>query len=841
MNEVQDSLMDNDSVYEVAEEYGEEGADIPISVSFRIVKQFSEELYDNPRRAIEELVCNSYDAGATECHITTPSKEQDELKVLDNGESMDVEGLEWLWKVAESRKAEELGDDRVKNGRKQIGKFGVGKLAAFALGSRLTHVATKNGVTRVISVHQNELKDVEDDEPFTVQKFDSSEAEDVFQHHFENIPNPWEKGWEEWTLAVISDIPDANRGNDLRPWLLKQMIPSAVPSQSEFTTYLNDEPLDPVEPPADVDFTVDVTSEGFIDSLEDRLKRFWSSRKEIDKQDVSEELYRVETEVFDSPGDSDEELAGIHVPRLGNVHGEARYYDEKLTTQKRAQRDYDEHGFRVFVRGRLVNKNDITFGLDNLSHKTWIRFRSELEIPALDEDLRVQRDSTKDSLEVAIAKIVVRQTFNKVRQQAREEEEGEEEEDSLDMPFSDRLKLRSPWYGPHAITGLAEERDEPIELDDIDIRVTSLRSTDNAVEFDSEDASFLVNDSHPLFDTLERKGGFTKHIEDAFSEILAARLLIHGYLRYNGADPDALAASRQIFDSVLRSAAGSLGEDELSYQLRELREASEVGGTRFEVAFADILQNIGLAAVQEGGPDTHDGVVTIPRTAEENRRISIEAKGSQGIVDHNQLSFDNVNRHRVEQDCHHAVVVAREFKTDGIGDKKSALLRNADGNINDGVGANVSFLPTEAIEAFLRLHYAQPFTYSELIDILTNEEHPDNVLDYVVDTWESKPDDQLTRRILTALHEFIEEDDTNSPGIGTLIGRSELRGTPREDISEKLEALDNLCDSVTLKENGIVEVDAPPETIIEEVDEARTNAEEVLRGPDDREQITDYS
>lgn len=839
MTESQQGMSGGESVHELAEEEGEPGPEIPISVSFRIIKQFSEELYDNPRRAIEELVCNSYDAGATECHINTPLEGEDELKVLDNGESMDVEGLRWLWKVAESRKNQQLDEDRIKNDRRQIGKFGVGKLASFALGSRLTHVAMNEGTARVISVHQEQLKDGTNNEEneFVVREFDSDEAKEVFGDQFRSIPNPWEEGWESWTLAVVSDIPSENRGNDLKPWLLKRMIPSAVPSQSDFITYLNSEELEPVEPPADVEFKVDVTSDEFIESLQHRLKLFWDSQ--LDREDIPEKKYQVNNVLFDTPGDSDEQLAGIDVPGLGKVHGEAKYYDGKLTTSKREERDYDEHGFRVYVRGRILNKNDISFGLDNLSHKTWIRFRSDLEIPSLDEDLRVQRDSTKDTLQVELAKLVVRQTFNIVRQKAREEEK-EEHDESLDRPFSDRLKMRSPWYGPHAIAGLVDNEDEQVDIDDIDLRVTSLRSSDKAVEFSVEDASFLVNDQHPLFDTLDRRGGFTKHIEDAFSEILAARLLIHGYLKYNGADKDALAASRQIFDSVLRSAAGSLGEDELSYQLRELKDASEEGGTRFEEAFADILQNVGLAAAREGGPDTHDGIVIIPRTAEPNYRVSLEAKGSQGIVDHQQLSFDNVNRHKVEQNCDHAVVLAREFQTEGIGDKKSSLLRNADGEINEEIANNVSFLTTAGIEAFLRLHYAQPFTYSETINVLTNDEHPDDVSDYVVDVWESKPDDQLTKRILESLHEFMEDDDTNPPEIGTLTAHEELRGTPRSKILEKLEAIDRLCDSVDLKEGGTVELDAPPETVIEEIDKVEADAEPILTGPDGREKLTDY-
>lgn len=126
-------------------------AEVVVDISYDIIRQISAQLYTNPRKAIEELVCNSYDAGATLCYVTVPKDAEGSLKVLDNGKSMDIGGLKKLWKVAESPKDQGEGKPRIDNDRMQIGKFGVGKLAAFALGARLTHVACMNGNVRVES------------------------------------------------------------------------------------------------------------------------------------------------------------------------------------------------------------------------------------------------------------------------------------------------------------------------------------------------------------------------------------------------------------------------------------------------------------------------------------------------------------------------------------------------------------------------------------------------------------------------------------------------------------------------------------------------------------------
>src|ERR1700709_2648675 len=100
----------------------EEG-EIPVDISYDIIRHVSAQLYTNPRKAIEELVCNGYDAGATECHVTLPSDERAALLVQDNGKSMSFVGLRDLWRVADSPKKPNSKGSRIANNRLQIGKF----------------------------------------------------------------------------------------------------------------------------------------------------------------------------------------------------------------------------------------------------------------------------------------------------------------------------------------------------------------------------------------------------------------------------------------------------------------------------------------------------------------------------------------------------------------------------------------------------------------------------------------------------------------------------------------------------------------------------------------------
>ena len=445
---------------ELYKEISDEDTDksVSIDISFRIIRQFSLELYDNPRRAIEELVCNSYDANASECYVKTPSDQSESLYVLDDGHSMSMDGLEWLWKVAASRKEQELDEDREKGGRQQIGKFGVGKLAAFALGSRLTYVATKEGTTRVVSVHQARLKNENSSgaEDFDVYEFPSDEAEERIGQYFNEVPNPWDEDWDSWTLAIISDIPEENTGTDLRPWHLKNMIQTAIPTSTDFTTYLNHEQISERDVHGEQIYSVDVTDADVIEKIEDKIQSYWSSKRDIDREDVDPSMYEIEMTTFPNPQNTSESLASIDVPKLGHVAGSGQLYDRPITTDKRKERGFQDNGFRVRVRGKLINKDAPLFGLEPLSHSTWAQFLGEFEMPGLDQDIRVHRDDLKDTPKVDIAQIVLRRIFNNVRNKHRNITEEDEDHSITPNPntepqtvtrsFSERLQERSRPY-----------------------------------------------------------------------------------------------------------------------------------------------------------------------------------------------------------------------------------------------------------------------------------------------------------------------------------------------------------------------------------------------------------
>src|SRR4051794_28874555 len=118
---------------------------IDVRLSYKIVELFSEGLYASPNKAIEELVANSFDAGAQRVQVLlSPNLHEQNatIVVIDDGEGMDTQGLKdhWLIGISNKRRLTELP-----LGRQQIGKFGIGKLATYVLAGRLTHLSKHNG------------------------------------------------------------------------------------------------------------------------------------------------------------------------------------------------------------------------------------------------------------------------------------------------------------------------------------------------------------------------------------------------------------------------------------------------------------------------------------------------------------------------------------------------------------------------------------------------------------------------------------------------------------------------------------------------------------------------
>ena len=73
---------------------------IDVQISHRIIQLFSEGLYSSSNKAAEELVSNSFDAGAKNVHvILSPDLRSPDatIVVIDDGEGMGIEDFKRHW------------------------------------------------------------------------------------------------------------------------------------------------------------------------------------------------------------------------------------------------------------------------------------------------------------------------------------------------------------------------------------------------------------------------------------------------------------------------------------------------------------------------------------------------------------------------------------------------------------------------------------------------------------------------------------------------------------------------------------------------------------------------
>ena len=200
---------------------GTASGDIDVRLSYKIVELFSEGLYTSPNKAIEELVANSFDAGATDVHVLLSPNLHHQgatIAVIDDGEGMDADGLERHWLIGVSNKRSLSALPR---GRQQIGKFGIGKLSTYVLANRLTHISRTGSNYYSTSMDFKKIDDrvgteVEPTEPvrISLRKLTAQEARTAIEPWTSSKAFPKEKrtrlfarsNRRTWTVTVMSSL-----------------------------------------------------------------------------------------------------------------------------------------------------------------------------------------------------------------------------------------------------------------------------------------------------------------------------------------------------------------------------------------------------------------------------------------------------------------------------------------------------------------------------------------------------------------------------------------------------------------------------------------------------------
>ncbi len=345
------------------ERLGSDAGEIPVRISYRIIELFSAGLYSSPNKALEELVTNSYDAWAHRVDLLMPGNlgaSDAAIWVVDDGESMDLAGLVDLWQIAKSTKR----DRPIREGRKPVGKFGIGKLATYVLANKLTYVCLRDHNVLAVTMDFSQVDQTgdQDDTQITlsVRELDDDDLREALLP-MRALPGGNDvadrletKRDESWTAVAMSSLKPA--ANELVPGTIRWILSTALPMSPAFSLTMGGKP---------------------IKSSVERAKilRRWN----------------VGTVVDDLPSgvtastDDDDKLC-LEIEGLGPISGKVEIYKDILTKGKASEIGHS-HGFFVRVLGRLLNLNDPLFGMPALSHASFNRFRMEIDVDGLDEYL----------------------------------------------------------------------------------------------------------------------------------------------------------------------------------------------------------------------------------------------------------------------------------------------------------------------------------------------------------------------------------------------------------------------------------------------------------------------
>lgn len=758
---------------------GRPTGEIEVKISYRIIQLFSEGLYSSPNKAIEELVSNSFDAGAENVHVIISPDLTDSdatIAVVDDGEGMDGSGLQNHWIIGQSQKRQARSAGPGK--RKPIGKFGIGKLATYVLANRLSHICKSKGRYYATSMDYGEIPETQG-EAGTLEERVSLPLRELTENEAKAILAPWITGEKagfqklslfsdsskSWTVAIMSELKDMVQ--EIKPGRLKWVLSTAMPIRNDFNLFLTGEQ---------------------IKSSKLRGKKIgaWQIGKDLKKlqkpasQDFEATIMRTSNPLL---------KYGLSHPQLGRVTGRIELYEDLLTQGKSADLGRS-WGIFVYVRGRLVNADDPYFGISSnkLRHGTLSRFRLEINIDKLDDELRSSRETVRESSQLTTARNLMEAMFNFARRKHEEHTAAEAEGRRATKRVADtparltsaplRSLIEGTLDGSHSPSltrcpeGLTKkQRDDFLaELDSMidseegpikEIVHAALGQHVGIAVYDAQTRILQINSLHP----------FVAYFGDEFSdkdsslplELLAtSEVLLEASMYEHGLKRTRIDVVMNQRDQLLRELARSVGRRNALMLSQDLQNASsnqdeleeEVIAAFDSLGFDTVPQStkrrIGIAQAFGGGRQAKPY----------NVALSVNAKLKPGT----QATYKSLlpSRIRKERDdgappCGHAIVVVVDFPRQGVDRTK---IVNEEKESRTESGKTITYIHVTDFAKLVRLAPAKRIGLPELQKLFKECITPEECKEWVSSLEKSKPSTAPYREIL----ETIYEEQKQMPG-----------------------------------------------------------------------------
>jgi hypothetical protein len=679
---------------------GRRTGDIDVQLSYRIIELFSEGLYSSPNKAIEELVANSFDAGARRVQLLLSADlhaQDATIVVIDDGEGMDASGLKqhWLIGISNKRKLATLP-----SGRQQIGRFGIGKLATYVLAKRLSHITKRKGKYYSTSMDFGAIdkrvdREIEPKTPIKIplRELTEQQAKEALTRWIGTAA--YKKSGQilfgrgaphSWTVAILSSLKP--KVHEIKPGMLEWLLRTAMPLRPDFSISLNQKKLVPSK-----------QGKGLVQT--------WVLGKDLVKipTPAPKSITTSEDKSLDKNSDY---RFGLDVPGLGRVTGYAEAYQDLLTGKSdELGRSY---GFFVYVRDRLLNVADGHFGIDpnDLRHGTFGRFRLVIRMDGLDDLLRSNREGVSEGPMLETARNLLFGIFNAVRPtiDALDQDEAPGAKLARKLASSPGSlsrepivqlaravaegKIKSRYLLVPAFSNSKERNEYLAQLEkravDAEQFVSGLSIDDSAApdggiaQFDTATGRLLINGWHPFVTTF-RDEFENKKARQPLEVLAMAEVLSEAHLFTLGVEEEVIDDYLSMRDQLLRDFANESGRRSPFAVARKLLEARN-NPNALEVGVCDAFTSLGFEARRIGGSKKPDGTALAILPADNRGRprqyfVSLEAKSKEkdtGKVAAGTVNTAKIIRHRDNEGCQHALVVGRAFPTKG----EAALVQEID-------------------------------------------------------------------------------------------------------------------------------------------------------------------
>ena len=742
-------------------------------------------------------------------------------------------------------------------GRKQIGKFGIGKLATYVLANRLTHISKRGGKYYSTSMDYRAIdrrvgQDVEPKAPIKIalRELTVQEARQAVQRWTESaqflesdVALFGNKSSASWTVSIMSSLKP--KVHEIKRGTLRWVLRTALPLRPDFSIWLNTEELTPSKANKD-------------------LLKSWILGKELVELSPPAPSGVTTSENKNVPL-SDEHRFGLDVPGLGRITGYVEAYKDLLTGGKSDELGRS-HGIFVYVYGRLLNVVDGHFGIspNELRHGTFGRFRLVVHMDGLDDGLRSNRETIGEGPLLETAQDVIRAVFNAVRPTIDRHDQEEEPGARLARKLAaspaslawrpiielSRAVAEGRSKARHLVVPMHESRDAREEfLADLEQHaqererfVTNFAidfdgsSDGGIVRFDTVSRSMRLNGWHPFVATFHDEF-INKRWGQPLELFAMAEVLAEAYLYSVGVELEQIEEFLFSRDQLLRHLANESGRESalsIAHALSEARNSP----SRLEECVCNAFRSLGFDVTPLGKRGDPDGVAAAHLSADDagiprHYKVSLEAKSKKlpsATVAAKDVDVAAVIRHRKKFSCDHAIVVGPAFPTSK--EEKSALGQSIEDDRRkstaEGSNRTITLITIDDLARLVRLRPIKRIGLQKLRGFFNECSLPEQSAAWIESVQESFVATPPYRKIVETVEELQRKFKRASVNYSALRVELSHLNPPIEYQTD--EQLGELCRAMTQMAPGAifagarkVELDQSAENVITEIEAAVQN------------------